>query len=308
VLIIGLVSFTIFLPLFRYWTQDPGMFSYRMATRLGTAEANYPDHPVKIFASNFLRASLMFFNNNGEIWVHSVPGRPALDLVTAVSYFLGVLLMLFAYFKKWSWEYLSLLVSIPLLLMPSILSLAFPGENPCLNRTSAAMVPVFVVAGFGVESLVTALLKKMKTKRGKAFVMALLTFLLLASALLNYDLVFNQYSDQFVRGAWNTSDIGEVIEHYAESFGSYESAYVIPYPHWVDTRLVGINAGMPRKDYALPRERIQETVEAAGSKLFIFKYDDLETMELLSLLYPEGALKFYEDQYEGKDFYQYLVP
>jgi 4-amino-4-deoxy-L-arabinose transferase-like glycosyltransferase len=308
VLIIGLVSLTLFIPLMRYWAENPEMFSYRMSTRLGTAETDYPGNPIFIFFSNFWKASLMFFNDNGEVWVHSITHRPALDLITAGFYFIGVLVMILDYFKKFSWEYASLLFSIPLLLMPSILSLAFPDENPCLNRTSAAMVPVFIVAGFGMESIMRSIQVKLDAKAGKHFVVLLTISLLLVSAVWNYDLVFNQYADQFVKGAWNTSDIGQVIKEYAQTTGSYDSAYVIPYPHWVDTRLVGINAGAPRTDFALSPEFIGETLNQEGSKLFIFKYDDMQSLDLLTELYPEGTLKFYDDQYEGKDFYIFLVP
>ena len=308
VLIIAMVSLAIFVPLLRYWLANPAMFSYRMATRIGTAETNYPGNPIVIFFDNLLKALLMFFNDNGEIWVHSVTNRPALDWITAGLYFIGGLVMFLDYFKKWSWEYLSLLVSIPLLLMPSVLSLAFPDENPCLNRTSAAMIPVFILAGFGLDAIVRSIRKAIGTKGAKTFTVFLVLLLCVLSAGANYDLVFNQYADQFVRGAWNTSDIGKVISDYAESFGSYDSAYVIPYPHWVDTRLVGINAGAPRKDYALSSEFIPETLAQEGTKLFIFRYDDTQTLDTLESLYPEGKLKFYDDQYEGKDFYIFLVP
>jgi hypothetical protein len=309
VLIIGLVSMVIFLPLMRYWAQNPESFSYRMATRLGTAEQDYPDEgPVAVFFKNTWRALMMFFDDNGEVWVHSVTHRPALDLVTAGFYFVGGLVMFLDYYKKRSWEYLSLVVSIPLLLMPSILSLAFPAENPCLNRTSAAMIPVFVIGGFGMDTIMKSIGSKFNSKAGASFVTILIVVLMLASAGLNFDLVFNQYADQFVKGAWNTSDIGQVIHDYAQTFGSYDSAYVIPFPHWVDTRLVGINAGAPRMDFALDQQYLPDTLTQEGSKLFIFKYDDMATLEQLSALYPEGKLKFYDDQYEGKDFYIFLVP
>ena len=45
--------------------------------------------------------------------------------------------------------------------------------------------------------------------------------------------------------------IGQVIRGFADSVGDADDAYVIPYPYWVDTRLVGINAGYPTTDYAL---------------------------------------------------------
>ena len=81
----------------------------------------------------------MFNIDDGEIWVHSVPHRPALDTVSAALFLLGVVLILIRYIRNRHWLDLFLLISIPLLLMPSILSLAFPGENPALNRAGGRL-------------------------------------------------------------------------------------------------------------------------------------------------------------------------
>jgi hypothetical protein len=307
-IIIGLVSLVIFLPLLRYWISNPTIFSYRIATRLGTAERGYPGNPIIIFLQNFLNASLMFFNDGGHIWVHSVISRPALDFVSAGFYFVGVLYALLAYVKQRSWEKMSILIAIPLLLMPSVLSLAFPDENPSLNRPAAAMVPVFLLAGVGMDAILGSLKSAFQSKGGKLFVIFLTVILFFISASANYGLVFNQYALQFRLGAWNTSDIGRVIDNYANSVGDYESAYVIPYPHWVDTRLVGINAGQPRKDFALPPDMIEQVTEIPGQKLFIFRYDDKETFDVLTTTYPIGILSYFESELPGKDFYIFLVP
>ena len=307
VLIIALVSFVIFLPLFRYSLSSPDMFTYRMRTRIGTAEAEYPGSPFLIFLDNFFDASVMMWFDNGGTWVHSVVSRPALDLITAVFYFFGLLFIILRYIKKRNWEDLFLLISIPVLLMPSILSLAFPGENPCLNRTSAAIVPVFLVAGIGMEGLLSNMHRHFKTKRKTILIGFIAVLLLLWSAGLNYDLVFNQYKEQYMANAWNTSDLGSVIKGFTDSVGNPEAAYVVPYAYWVDTRLVGINAGYPRTDYALWRDGIPATLDQKGPKLFLFKPEDEETMQALFESYPTGQLKLYDDQYEGRDFYIFLT-
>ncbi|NSW51926.1 MAG: glycosyltransferase family 39 protein [Anaerolineae bacterium] len=306
-LVIAIVSLAIFLPLLRYWISYPDMFSYRMATRLGTAEADYPGNPVLIFLDNFVKANLMFFDNNGSVWVHSIPDRPALDAVSAVFYFFGLILVVVRYIRHKSWTDLFLLVSIPLLLMPSILSIAFPLENPCLNRTSAAMVPVFLVVGVGVEGVMRAINDRLAKNNLSVFVVALVLGLMFVSANANYDLVFHQYQERFLKGAWNTSDMGEVIEGFSNSFGEPDHAFVIPYPYWVDTRLVGINAGYPRKDYALWVQDIPTTTAITGPKLFIFNTNDAEAMATLQATYPDGVLKRHLDSIEGKDFYIYLA-
>ena len=82
----------------------------------------------------------------------------------------------------------------------------------------------------------------------------------------------------------------------------------MPWPHWVDTRLVGINAGVPIKDYALPREQLAETRQVPGPKLFLLNTQDAETLEELRSIYPLGSLSTFESEVEGKDFWVYLAP
>ena len=98
----------------------------------------------------------MFNWDNGGIWVHSMPGRPALDVVTGALFVMGIVLLIVRYVRQRDWRDLLLLVSIPILLLPSVLSLAFPGENPSLNRTGGAAVAVFVVSALALDGFVSS--------------------------------------------------------------------------------------------------------------------------------------------------------
>ena len=306
--IVVLISFVVFLPLFRYWTQNPEMFSYRAFTRIGTSERAYPGAVWIIFLKNLWAAVTMFFWKNGNIWVHSVTNRPALDIVSAVFFLYGVIQLFIRYLKSKNWIDLFILFSIPILMMPSVLSLAFPDENPSLNRTAGALVPVFVVTAFAFEGFVRSLFNNSKTGFAKFIATVTIIFLISWTTIQNYDLVFNQYKKQFTNNAWNTSDIGKVIKGFSESVGSKDTAYVVPYPHWVDTRLVGINAGFPDKDYALWPEEFRETLDIEGPKLFIIKPEDNEALTELNTLYPSGILQMIDIDIDGRDFYTFLVP
>ena len=306
-LVLILFSFIIFLPLFRYWTQNPEMFGYRAFTRLGTTERAYPGPVILIFMENVWNAMIMPFWKNGNIWVHSVTNRPALDVVSAVFYFFGLLILIYKYFSKRQWEDLFILLSIPILMMPSILSLAFPDENPSLNRTAGALVPIFVVMALACEMIIRGLINRSVNSFTKFLSVLLLIILGSWFMIQNFDLVFNQYNKQFVNNAWNTSEIGKVIEGFSTSIGDRDSAYVVPYPHWVDTRLVGINAGFPEKDYALWPEDFYKSLIVQEPKLFILKSEDLEGLQGLYDLYPDGVLQEYDSAVEGKDFNIFMV-
>ena len=306
--ILAFVALVFFLPLGRYAVDNPEMFDYRALTRLGTTEAPLPGSPLAIFFDNAWKAWIMPFWDDGNIWVHSVVGRPALDVVTAALYFIGSIQVLVRYIRRRHWIDLFLLASVPLLMLPSILSLAFPGENPSLNRTGAAYIPIFILAAIGLEGILGSFKRLYNSPRAAVAAGVVGVLLIGWSASNNSNLVFTQFDQQFMLGAWNTSQIGQVIRGFADSIGTPDTAYVIPYPYWVDTRLVGINAGYPTKDYALDPNKIATTVNDPRAKLFIFKDEDAKTQAILQQLYPAGKLTLHTNPYPGKNFYAFLVP
>ncbi|MGW8144495.1 MAG: hypothetical protein ACWGN2_08870, partial [Anaerolineales bacterium] len=113
--------------------------------------------------------------------------------------------------------------------------------------------------------------------------------------------------EQYAQSSWNTSEIGKAIRDYTDSIGSEDNAYVVAVPYWVDTRLVGINAGFPTKDFAIWPDHLSETKEIEGPKLFIVKIDDTESKDLLQNLYPSGILQHHVSNIPNKDFYQFFV-
>ncbi|MFO7585339.1 MAG: glycosyltransferase family 39 protein, partial [Anaerolineales bacterium] len=92
--VLNLAAFLAFLPLLRYSLDRPEFVIYRAMTRLSSAEVPLPGEPLAIFFDNLKNAMLMFNVDNGQIWVHSVTERPALDMISAAFFALGFLLLL----------------------------------------------------------------------------------------------------------------------------------------------------------------------------------------------------------------------
>ena len=304
--IIVMTSLFVFVPLLRYWISNPEQFGYRTLTRITSVETALPGPAWKIFLSNLYRGLLMFNWDNGEIWVNSLPHRPALDVVTGALFMIGIVLLVARYVRGRDWRDMYLLVSIPTLLMPSILSLAFPGENPALNRAGGGAVAAVLVSALALDGLVTGL---SAVRSGKRLFIAygLVGFLFAASAYQNFDLVFNKFDKNFRAGAWNSSDMGRYISEFRDKYGQTDSVWIVPFPYWVDTRLPGVWAGIPSRDFALWPENFSETVNISAPKMFIFRYDDLETEKALKVLYPNGVLTRYTSALEGKDFMILMV-
>jgi hypothetical protein len=308
-LVIAMMAFIVFMPLFHYILGNMDIFSYRAMTRMGTVESAYPGNPILIFFNNLFQAMVMFFWKDGDIWVHSVTNRPALDTISAVFYFIGSVYVLIRYIQKRNWVDLFLLVSVPLLMMPSIMSLAFPGENPSLNRTGGAIIPVFILVAIGLEGFLRTLVNQARQIGRKPYLAMGLGFLFFSFALMqNYTLVFENYKERFLQSAWNSSDMGAVIREFATTYGDYEHAYVVPYDYWVDTTLVGIAARKEVFDIAIWPEQFESTLEYQGAKLFILKTDDFANIETLQNMYPYAVYWRHVDQYEGKDFLVLFVP
>jgi hypothetical protein len=307
--ILVLASFMVFLPLMRYAIENPDMFSYRALTRLTGEEHPLAAPAWQIFLSNTFNAMTMFNYDNGEIWVHSIPHRPALDVVTAVLFVIGYFFLFARYLRNRHWLDLFLFLSVPMFLMPSILSLAFPAENPSLNRTGGAAVVVFVIAALALDGIYTGLLRaRENSSRLRGLAAGVVLALLLISSLQNYSLVFDTFATQFLRGAWNTSDMGKVIRSFVAAGNSPDNAFVVPFPYWVDTRLVGIQSGYPTKDFALWRDDLPRSQAVPGSKLFIVKEEDRDSLVVLRNLYPSGQIGHFTSPLEGKNFWIYSVP
>ena len=306
--LITFISLLVFIPLLRYWLANPDLFAYRAFSRLTGMEVGFENSPVVILLQNFWKASMMFFWDNGVIWAHSIPGRPSLEVVSAALYFLGIVSLITRYIHKRDWRDLFLLVSIPMLMMPSILSLAYPGENPSLNRTAGAVVPVFIVIGLSFETLVRTLKTSLPRKIGQVVVVLVIAFLLIWSAANNYDLVFNQYYAIYRASSWNTSEIGRVAGLFIQSIGATETTYVVGYPHWIDSRLVAINSGYPGLDYAIFPYQIPDTVIDPRPKLFFLNINDVDNMQLLGNTFSNGVLWQHVSEVPNKDFMIFFVP
>jgi hypothetical protein len=312
--IIAVVSLLVFLPLLRYATEHLDSFNYRAMTRLADVEQPLAAPWYQVLLSNTWNALTLFNWDNGGIWVHSLPDRPAMDVVTAALFLIGVLLIAVRYGEQRHWQDLFLLLSIPILLLPSILSLAFPDENPSLNRTAGAMVPAFLIAALALDGLITAVAAR-GWRIWLAYALAL--GLLWSSALQNYDLVFRQYDQNFRANAWNSSEMGAIIKQFGDAYGTTTTAWVIPFPHWVDTRLVGVWAGVPDRDFGLWADELPVTLQFAGPKLFIARahtelpdLNDEKAVAALREIYPQGSLSLHRSKVPGRehDFWVYFVP
>lgn len=304
----GAVAVVVSMPLLRAAVDMPDLVLFRQMTRLGSLERPLPGPPLLIFLGNQWNALRMFGWDNGPVWVIVIPGRPALDWVTGALFHLGVAGALVRYIRKRKWLDLFVLLLIPVLMLPSSLSLAFPEENPATNRAGAAIVPAFALAGMTLATI-SEWAEAQWRGRGARSVAVLAAIALFAlAARNNYRLVFIEHDDLYRRSAWNTSDMGRVVRGFADSIGSTETAYLVGYPFWADSRLVAIHAGDPTHDIAIMPESLDLLAGETRPLLFLVNSQDTATIDKLRSLFPDGRLSMFDSPYEGQDFFIYLVP
>jgi hypothetical protein len=308
--IAGVIAFVVFIPLFGAISHPEMMSLYldRMVSRISSSEQPLPDSPLKLLLENLWRGLRMFAWDDGEIWVIVIPFRPLLDWVTGALFHLGVVILFIRFLRTRRWQDLFILILIPILMLPSILALAFPGENPAPNRASGAIIPVFTIAAIPLVLLLKWAKETFENKYLKGLAISVTILLFIVASILNYNLVFHDFAVRNRQNSWNASEIGTAMRGFVETIGSYETARVVRKAHWVDTRLVRIHAGDPGTDYGIwPRELDSIPPQPDRPQLFIVKPDDEEGIQRLQEVYPDGILRLGKSEVKDRDFILYYV-
>jgi hypothetical protein len=304
----GVIALVVFMPLAQAGLTYPDQFLSRALTRMTAAERPLPGSALLILLTNTWNALKMFNWDSGAIWVVTIPHKPLLDVVSGALFLIGLAIVVARYVRRRSWMDLFLLLSIPLLMVPSILALAFPEENPAPNRAGGALIPVFIIAGMALVAVLGGLRAAWPRRSGVVVATTAAVLMVGLAVTGNVRMLFRDFASLYSQGSWNTKDAGDVIRGFADSIGTTQTAHVVPYPHWFDTRLVGFQAGTPGVDYALPRDAIDGLAGELAAQLFLVNTRDLETMEKLRQVFPDGVAQTFVSGIEGRDFWIYFVP
>ena len=304
----ALMTVVVAVPFLRAAYQLPDQVFFRTVTRVTEMERAIEGSVTGIFLNNVLEALKMFSWDFGEIWVLSIPFRPALDWVTGGLFHLGVVLLIVRYAKSRNWLDLFLPLSILLLILPSVLALAFPGENPHPSRAGGAIIPVFAIAATSLVGIEQWGIRRLGGKTGQRIGAGFAGALFLLTAVGNYSLGVTLYGEHMRRGAWNASELGTVAHGFGESVGSFSQIYIMAFPHWLDSRLVAVDAGRPGQDFGIWPEQVSALEPTTEARLFFLHPMDENGHNLLRELFPTGILSTHRSQSEGKDFDVYFVP
>jgi len=126
--------------------------------------------------------------------------------------------------------------------MPSALNLAFPREKPTAVRAAAALPAVLALAALPPTLWV------FRHGREKWAAAARVLGPALAFSVLrtNADRISVAYAEAYCQRVLHASEAAELISGFYRLTGSQRDAFYVAYPHWFDSRLVGMWTGLTR--------------------------------------------------------------
>jgi hypothetical protein len=316
-LLIATTALITCLPLVHYTVQHLDQVWYRVATRAASAERELGTTRdlLSTFAQNN-RNALLAFNWRGDTTVvNAVHHDPFLDPVGGGALLAGLLIVGYQIAARRSPRYTALLLAIPVLLLPSTLSLAFPVENPSANRLGTVAPMIFLIAAlpltYLVEQLWTVTPGTSRPKIGlrRAAMIGLLSGALALATQHNYTRYFHDYDAQYRGHVPNTQEIARELERMQELGFTRDQTYLLAFPHWLDGRNLALALGdITWKDrHDLPGDAELPQRSDDQSLLFVLHPEDYERQRQLQQRYPDGTYAEVKSSVPGKNFAMYIV-
>lgn len=296
----------VFVPLLGYISAHPQMFAYRMATRLTSLEEPVTGDPLMIFANNNLRAFQMFNLRGDEVWVNALPNVPVVDWILGACFLIGAAYGAYRLLRYREYPFALMFAALFILLLPSTLALAFPQENPSVVRAGGVAPFVMIFA-----ALPLVILQKQFARVGSRTLGDLVVgVVLLLVVVVNYNLYFQRYDEQYRRAAWNSTEIAATLREFALARNDWEDLYIVSAPHWVDYRAVGIHLGNFdfRPHLVEKAETLRQQAQDPAPKIYALKNQDTENLRLLQALYPNGVTKHIRSRTPGRDYVVFYAP
>jgi len=299
----------VFLPSFRYMYDEPKVFWYRVLTRTTSLETAILRSPSMIFLDNVKKGLLMFNWTTDSCWGQSVMTQPSLDHISGGLLALGAAYLLYLLLARRRPIALYLLLAVFVLLLPSTLALAFPGEVPSNIRGSAVIPVILVMVALPVYVVGKQVVRILRGSKGTILVAVLGGLLLWQVAQLNFRLYFVDYNRSYHRANWNASDMARVIRGFGNSMGSIYDAYIIGTAYWVDHRTVSVVLGDMKWNNLLGQVNAAEAhLAEPRTRLYIFNPANSEAERWLLEHYPSGQLMRFQAYTPDKDFMIFLAP
>ncbi|MEA3337517.1 MAG: phospholipid carrier-dependent glycosyltransferase [Chloroflexota bacterium] len=153
-LLTGLTSFVVFLPLGLEFYRHPEFFFGHPDQVSVFADRVSGGSPVVALLENAVRVTGMFSIQGDREWIHNLGGRPLFDPLLSIAFWIGIAVWLLRLSRRDDVDrdalFFLLLWSV-VMLLPSVFSDAAPN----FSRTLPALPALFVAAGLGLTWILT---------------------------------------------------------------------------------------------------------------------------------------------------------
>lgn len=322
---LALIAAVVFIPLYRYSVDYTDEFWSRSSGRLfgdDLTQETLPDGTVvrraatlqersDAFAANLpnlitnTRNALLMFHWRGDVaWFHNPPNRPAFDAISGALLVAGVIAALARAARRADPVDWLMVPGILVMMLPSILSLAFPIENPSHTRISGALPGVYFIMALALGVLVLEL-SRLAGRPGRVIARVGIAgvFGLISASSVNVH--FNEYRTSYLNSALPYSEAGQTLRQFAAAEGhGYGNAFMLAYPYWWDHRALGISGGsLTWNNTILKAEEIPQAVRDAAQRakddrnrfdssqpiLFFLSIDDEAGRNWLTEQFPDAT-------------------
>ena len=311
----GIVVIAVFMPMLRFWHDDPGDLWNRVVNRMTSSEVPIQGSPTEVLFENYIKALGMFNVKGDTSWFSAVPNAPMFDAITGAMFILGIIAWLVRLRVRRDPVDIFLISAGLVMLLPSALAIAFPIENPSTTRASAVIPIVFLVAAWPLALIHQRWGAVLGIRTGSLLAGVLTLLLLAGAALSNYHRYFVEYDDSYRHGAMNPGEVARAVRDVIGPNGSMKGVWLQGWPFWHDYRAIGIEAGDITFQNAIIDVPTLETYLTNLSDkfdvrplIFIVNPEDVEALSILKQHFPTGKPHSYHSQTEGRDFILFIVP
>jgi len=306
-LLVAATSLLVFLPLLQYMLQRPEDFWYRAMTRAGSRERPLPGTPAALFAGNLGRMALAFHFRGDEAWINTLTEDPFLDPVTGALFLAGLVVAGVAALRG-SRRWTVVLVSLFVLTLASTLALAFPVENPGINRAAVAIPSVLVLAGLPAAWLLRR--AREGGRATKAAVATVLAGLAAVSIQQNYESYFVRFRDEQIKILDPTLDLVRLMRQYRDERGvPFDNAYILGTIGWIDGRCIDFEIGdrLWSGPHNVPAGEPLPFILDRPLLFFVHPSDTVHRDELKAA-FPNGTETLERQPFPDRNYYSYFVP
>jgi alpha-D-ribose 1-methylphosphonate 5-triphosphate synthase subunit PhnG len=294
--LLAMTAAWVLIPLARYVADDPYQYTYRVATRLTDLEQPLPADLVGTLWRNACRALAMFTYEGDAVFVTNVAFLRQLGYVPAVGFALGIGCCLW----RWRDGGGALLGGLGVMLLPSMLALAFPQEVPSAVRAIGALPVAMLlaavglvqvrrtVAGAGLSSFIPSAAMH---RLGKAALAIGAAAVVGAEARATGVAYFRDY-------VWQQPDhnysISLEMARTIAAFGDAGRAYILTAPYWYDGNAVRAQLGRAPAHWDLELAELvpgQPPLDGQpGQTLVIVHPRDAAALEALRAAYAQSIV------------------